>query len=61
MKQFSIRLSEDLIEGLDAQVTAGQAHDRIDAIRRAIRLSLVSTHTERALAEVKYAEKQHGR
>jgi len=61
MKQFSIRLPQDLIDGLDAQVTAGQAQDRIDAIRQAIRLSLVSTHSERAMAAVKWAEARDGR
>ena len=60
MKQFSIRLPDELIAGLDAQVAAGQANDRMDAIRRAVRLALVSTHTERAMAEVRWAEKRNG-
>jgi Arc/MetJ-type ribon-helix-helix transcriptional regulator len=57
MKQFSIRIPEDMLSGLDEQVAAGQARDRIDAIRKAIRLSLVSTHSERCMAEVRWVDK----
>lgn len=57
MKQFSIRMPDDLLAGLDKLVAAGRAKDRMDAIRRAVRLSLVATHAELCAAEVRWVDK----
>jgi metal-responsive CopG/Arc/MetJ family transcriptional regulator len=56
MKQFSIRLEQALLDGLDAQISEGFASDRMDAIRKAVRLSIVTPLDKRVMSSVAWAE-----
>ena len=60
MKQFSIRLDEALLAGLDAQIAEGMASDRLDAIRKAIRLSIVTPAVDRAASAYTWAQHVKG-
>lgn len=56
MKQFSIRLDDRLLSGLDEMTANGVCIDRMDAIRRCIQMGIMASKETRLAAIGAWAE-----